>query len=453
MELYDDVVAHLKAGDLATLKELLNQQDVDKLLDLIRELGPSRRAIVFRLLHKDLALRLFEQSGSEVRHDLILAFGHDQAVEVFAELAPDARARLLDELPAGVAKRLVETLPREERRKLDVLMGYPPETAGRIMTPDYVRLTREMTVEQALRKIRQVGQDRETVYLLYVTDDQRTLEGEVSLQALVMAELDQTITEIMEEDVPWVVTDTDQEEAAQIIKQQDLLALAVVDREQRLVGIVTVDDAMEILEEEMTEDFLQRVAIAPFGKEQGHDSYRLVHGPIWRTWLIRVPFLGITLIGGLLAGSVISAYEEAIAAIPALAIFIPVVMDAGGNAGTQSSTIFARALVLGHISSRQMIGHLLREMAVGFTIGAILGVVAGGIVVVWQDSVEIAWVVGLALAGTTTLATTLGFLVPYGLQEIGIDPAAGADPIITTIKDITGLLIYFGLAILLLGAL
>jgi magnesium transporter len=453
MELYDAVVAYLEAGRIEALKALLNQQDIAKLLDLIQELGPARRAIIFRLLDKGVALRLFEQFGSETRKDLLLSFHHDQAVDVFAGLASDERARLLDELPAGVTKRLVETLPRDERRKLDVLLGYPPETAGRIMTPDYVRLTREMTVEQALRKIRQVGQDRETVYVLYVTDDQRKLEGEVSLQTLVMAELDQTIAEIMQEDVPWVVTDTDQEEAAQIIKQQDLLALAVVDREQRLVGIVTVDDAMEILEEEMTEDFLQRVAIAPLGREKGHDSYQLVHGPIWRTWLIRVPFLVITLIGGLAAGGVIDSYEEAIAAIPALAIFIPVVMDAGGNAGTQSSTIFARALVLGHISSRQMLRHLLREMAVGFTIGTILGILTGGIVLVWQRSTEIAWVVGIALMATTTLATTLGFLIPYGLQQVGVDPAAGADPIITTIKDITGLLIYFGLAILLLGAL
>jgi magnesium transporter len=453
MNLYPTVLEHLEAGNVEALKELLNQQSTDKLLGLIQELVPARRAVVFRLLHKDRALRLFEQSSSEMRHDLILSFSEDQAVEVFAELASDERARLLDELPASVAKQLVETLPREERQKLDVLMGYPPETAGRIMTPDFVRVTRDMLVQDALRKLRRIGRDRETVYILYVTDAERRLEGEVSLRALVMADLDQRIAEIMKQDVPWVVTDTDQEEAAQIIKQQDLLALAVVDREQRLVGIITVDDAMEILEEETTEDFLQRVAIAPMGKEKGHDSYRLVHGPIWRTWLIRVPFLAITLAGGLAAGGVIDTFEEAIAVIPALAIFIPVVMDAGGNAGTQSSTIFARALVLGHISSRQMLHHLLREMVVGFTIGVILGIVTGGIVALWQRSAAIAWVVGLSMMATVTLATTLGFLIPYGLQRAGLDPAAGADPIITTIKDITGLLIYFGLASLLLAAL
>ena len=450
MHLYDKTQAYLKAQDMLGLKTLLIEADMDALLVLIQELTSEERVIVFRLLDKDRALMLFEQLDVEQAQDLLAAFTHEQATAIFAALDPDERARLLDEMPAAIAKRLVAALPPQEREQVNLLLGYGPETAGRIMTPKYIRLTQNMTVGQALDKVRTQAASPETLHTLYVTDAGRRLVGWLPLQALILNPPSTTIAELMDRDVAWVTTDTDQEEAAQRLHHRDLLSLAVVDQGQRLVGVITVDDAMEIMEEEVTEDFFDKAALVSIGPHDS-SSYRLVNGALWHIWPVRLPFLLITLVGGLLAGTVIGVFEETLHGIPMLAIFIPVVMDMGGNAGTQSTTIFARALALGHINMRHFGAHLLREMGVGVTMGVAVGLLAGLIGAIWQGVPALGLVIGLSLTLTLTLATTLGFLIPYLLTRVGLDPAAGADPIITTIKDITGLLIYFALAYYLLG--
>lgn len=452
MSLYQSTQEYLEARDVRGLKDLLGQADMSELLTLIQELPSEEQVTVFRLLGKERALELFEQLDVEQRQALIAAFTEDQAISIFSALDPDDRARLLDELPAAVAKRLVEALPPPERQQINLLLGYPPESAGRVMTPKYVRLTSIMTVAEALEKLRRVGREREVTHTLYVTDVDRRLMGRVALLTLVLAAPDTVLASLMETDIAAVNTDADQEEAAQVILHRDLLSLPVVDHDKRLVGVITADDAMEIMEQETTEDFFDKAALVPLGKQES-SSYRLVNGPLWSIWAVRLPFLFITMVGGLLAGSVIDGFEHTLQAIPALAVFIPVVMDMGGNAGTQSSTIFARALALGHINPRQFGDHLLRELGVGLTMGAATGVIAGVIAVLWQGIGGLGWVIGLSLTATLALATTLGFLIPYLLTHLGLDPAAGADPIITTIKDITGLLIYFVLAYHLLGPL
>ncbi|HDQ72154.1 MAG TPA: magnesium transporter [Chloroflexi bacterium] len=449
--LYDLAREHLDAGDMQALKAVLDQADMDDLRALIENLAPRERVLPFRLLGKDRALALFEQLDVEQRQDLIASFTQERANDIFGALDPDDRARLLDELPAAVAKRLVEALPPTERSQVNLLLGYKPETAGRIMTPKYVRLMQEMTVAEALEKVRRVGREQDDIHTLYVTDAERRLLGQISLNELILAQPEERIASLMDIDLLWATTETDQEEAARLLQHHDLLSLPVVDQGQRLVGVITIDDAMEIMEEEVTEDFFDKAALASFtGRETGR-SYRLANGSLRDIWPVRMPFLLIAMVGGLLAGTVIGAFEHTIGSIPMLAIFIPVVMDMGGNAGTQSSTIFARALALGHINLRRFGVHLLREMSVGLSIGAVLGVVTGVIAALWQGVPALGLVVGLSLMFTTALATTLGFLIPYVLVRVGADPAAGADPIITTIKDITGLLIYFFLAYFLLG--
>ncbi|HQE98704.1 MAG TPA: magnesium transporter [Anaerolineae bacterium] len=450
MNLYELTQTHLEARDMQGLKTLMAEADMDGLLLLIQDLTPQERVIVFRLLDKNRALTLFEQLDVEQAQALLAAFTDEQAIAIFAALDPDERARLLDELPAAVAKRLVAALPPQERAQVNLLLGYGPETAGRIMTPKYIRLTQEMTVAQALEKVRTQAVSPETLHTLYVTDAERCLVGWLPLQALILNSPATPIVEIMNPDVAWVTTDTDQEETAQRLHHRDLLSLAVVDQGQRLVGVITVDDAMEIMEEEVTEDIFDKAAVVAIGSHDS-SSYRLVNGKLWDIWPMRLPFLLIALVGGLLAGAVIGVFEDTLHGIPMLAMFIPVVMDMGGNAGTQSTTIFARALALGHINMRHFGAHLLREIGVGVTMGAAVGVLAGLIGAIWQGMPALGWVIGLALTATLTLATTLGFLIPYLLTRIGLDPAAGADPIITTIKDITGLLIYFALAYYLLG--
>lgn len=453
MDLYTTVEQHLETGDMRELKAVLGDADTDELRSLVENLRPEERVPIFRLLDKDQALALFEQLDVEQRQHLIASFTREEAVDIFAALAPDDRARLLDEMPAAVTKRLVEALPPSERAQLSLLLGYEEETAGRIMTPKYIRLTREMTVEEALDKIRRVGREREAIHTLYVTDSERRLLGQVSLHTLILARPEEHIDTLMDADALFVGTDTDQEEAARILQHHDLLSLPVVGHGQRLVGVITIDDAMEIMEEEVTEDFFDKAALTPFADDSAHHSYRLANGSVPEIFPLRVPFLLITMVGGLLAGTVVSAFEVTIEAIPMLAVFIPLVMDMGGNAGTQSTTIFARTLALGHINLRRFGAHLLREMAVGVSIGAALGVVTRVIAAVWQGVPELGLMMGLSLTLTITLATSLGFVIPYALMRLGIDPAIGADPIITTIKDITGLLIYFALAFLVLGPL
>ena len=450
MNLYELTQMYLEARDMQSLKTLLAEADMDALLVLIQELTSQERVVAFRLLDKDRALALFEQLDVEQGQDLLAAFTHEQAIGIFAALDPDERARLLDELPAAVAKRLVAALPPQDREQVNLLLGYGPETAGRIMTPKYIRLTERMTVAEAREKVRAQALTTEALHTLYVTDAERRLVGWLPLQALILGESHTSIAEVMRTDVVWVTTDTDREEAAQRLHHRDLLSLAVVDQGQRLVGVLTVDDAMEIMEEEVTEDMFDKAALVSLGKHDS-SSYRLVNGTLWDIWPMRLPFLLITLAGGLLAGTVIGVFEETLHGIPMLALFIPVVMDMGGNAGTQSTTIFARALALGHINMRHFGAHLLREMGVGVGMGVAVGVLAGLIGALWQGVPALGLVIGLSLTATLTLATTLGFLIPYILTRVGLDPAAGADPIITTIKDITGLLIYFALAYYLLG--
>ena len=453
MDLYTTVREHIETGNVEALKATLRDADMDELRSLTESLLPENRVVIFRLLEKDRALALFEQLDVEQRQHLISSFTRDEATAIFAALAPDDRARLLDEMPAAVTKRLVEALPPSERAQLNLLLGYDPETAGRIMTPKYIRLTRGMTVEEALQKIRRVGREREAIHTLYVTDAERRLLGQVALRSLILAEGDETIDSLMDTEALFVRTDADQEEAARKLQHHDLLSLPVVDHGHRLVGVITIDDAMEIMEEEVTEDFFDKAALTPFADDPTHQSYRLANGSVREIFPLRVPFLLITMVGGLLAGTVVDAFEVTIEAIPMLAVFIPVVMDMGGNAGTQSTTIFARAAALGHINLRRFGIHLVREIGVGGTIGVALGVITGALAALWQGVPALGLVVGLSLTLTITLATTLGFLIPYTLMKLGVDPAIGADPIITTIKDITGLLIYFVLAYFILTPL
>ncbi|ABR49384.1 magnesium transporter [Alkaliphilus metalliredigens QYMF] len=454
MEIFKNTIwTHLENREMESLKKLLSDAEVIEILNVIRELSSEEQAIVYRLLSKDKALEIFEQLDTHLQQKLLASFTEERVIEIISELAPDDRVRLLDELPAKVTKKLVDSLSPEERKETALLMGYEEETAGRIMTTEYVRLKRSYTAGEALEKVRANAKEKETIYTIYITDDSRKLEGVLSLRELVMASPEDILENIMHQKVIKASTSTDQEEVARTLQELDLLALPVVDNENRLVGIITIDDAMDILEEETTEDIFDKAGLADFNRLESDRSARLVTGSVFQIWKVRLPFLLITMFGGLMAGVVIGAFEESLEAIAAVAIFIPVIMDMGGNAGTQSSTIFARGVILGHINTRKFLDHLRKETLVGLSMGALIGVATGIIASVWQGIPELGIAVGLALAITMTLATALGFLIPFMLLKLGVDQAAGADPIITTIKDISGLLIYFVLVNQFLGYL
>jgi len=449
--LRDSISLHIGNRDMEALKALLAGAEDMEILHSLNGLSPGEQVIAFRLLAKDSALRIFEQLDTDLQQNLLLSFADERVAEFVRELAPDDRVRLLEEVPAGVAKRLINSLSAGEREVTNALMGYSPETAGRIMTTEYVSLRRDMTAAEALEKIRRQAREKETIYTLFVTDGTKRLEGVLTLQALIMAEPGAKIEGIMSKKAIRVSTDADQEEVARTLQELDLLAIPVVDKEDRLVGIVTIDDAVDILEEEATEDIFDHAGLADITGSESGRSDALINGTLWRIWRVRLPFLLITLAAGFLAGLIIDGFQEALEAIAAVAVFIPLIMDMGGNVGTQSSTVFVRGVVLGHIDVGRFLGHLLKEVGIGFSMGALIGAAAGAIAAVWQGMPMLGLAVGLALVVTMTLAALLGFVVPYVLIKFNVDQAAGSAPIITSIKDVAGLIIYFVCVTVFLG--
>jgi magnesium transporter len=427
------------------LKAALQSISTHELIDVVERFDLSAQVTLLRLMAKDKALALFEWMDVHHQQALLQSFSDEAAMDYFSALEPDDRLRLMDELPAGIAKRLLSALSPEEYALTALLMGYEPNTAGHIMTPKYIRLDITMKVSQALDKVRRVGPQLETINHLYVTDEQRRLEGMIALSDLILASPERSVVELMNAHKISVRTDARDTQVAKLLQDTDLIAVPVVDFEGRLVGVVTIDDALDVLAEDALDAVFDKVGFVELNQRESDRSQVLINGRLVDIWRVRIPFLIITLIGGLMAGGLIAFFEETLEAIVAVAFFVPVVMDMGGNVGTQSSTIFTRALVLGQIDFKAFVRHWLREVWVGASMGLILGALGGALAWLWQGSVELSGVVAIALAFTIVIATALGFLVPYVLVKLGLDQAAGSDPIITTIKDISGLAIYFAL--------
>jgi len=454
MTLHEKILSHIKGKDMAGLKNLIASTEELEFLDAFYDLSPEEQVIAFRLLAKDKALLIFEELDTDEQQNLLHSFTDQRAIELVNEMAPDDRVKLLEEMPAVVAKKLIGSLSSEERQVTNALMGYQPETAGRIMTPEYISLRREMTADEALAKVRTQAKDKETIYTLFVTDNSKKLEGVLTLKELLTADGDTKIDDIMSKKAVKVSTDTDQEAVARTLQELDLLAIPVVDKEERLVGIVTIDDAIDVLEEEYTEDIFDQAGLADITGNESDRSEILINGSMWKIWKVRLPFLIITLAGGLIAASIMGGFEEALETITAVAFFIPLIMDMGGSVGTQSSTLFARAVVLGHIQPKKFAKHFLKEIGIGLSMGILIGAAAGIIAAFWRGAPAVLGVaVGLAVIVTTTLASLLGFLIPYVLIKFNVDQTAGSAPIITSIKDIAGLLIYFLFVSIFLGNL
>jgi len=453
----DTIFEYIKEKDIVRLRTLLHELDGVEALFVMNSLSRKQKALVFRLLDKECALFVFEQLEIALQKELLESFTDEYTREVIEDLDPDDRAGLFDEMPAGVAKKLLSMLSNEERQITNMLMGYEPETAGRIMTPKFISLKQEMTAEEALNKVRLQANDKETVYILYVTDDAKKLDGVLALKHLLIADSSAKVKDIMNDSVIKVTTDTDQEEAAKIVKEYDFLAVPVVDKEGRIVGIITHDDAMDILEHEATEDMFNQAGLADITGKETNRSEVLVRGSLWAVWKVRLPFLLVTLAAGLLTGTLISGFEETLAAVAVIAVFMPMIMDMGGSVGTQSTTVFARGVALGQIDTKKFLKHLSREAGIGLSIGLIAGAVTGGVAAVWgyfqSDLPLLGLAVGLAVLITVTLAAVVGFLMPFLLLKLKLDQAAGAAPLITAVKDLVGISTYFILATLLFSSL
>jgi magnesium transporter len=354
-------------------------------------------------------------------------------------MSPDDRVRLLDELPAKIVRRLLQYLSPEERQATNLLLGYQPETAGRIMTTEYVRLRESDTAQAALEQIRRVAKTLETIYVLYVTDPTRHITGFLSLKTLLLAPPSTQISDIMTKEVISVHTDTDQEEVAKIIQRYDFLALPVVDSEQRLVGIITVDDVIDILEAETTEDIYTSGGIQSTG-----DNY--FQAKLWSIVRKRVVWLFVLLLTNTLTSSVISAQEEVLEQVVALTAFIPLLIDTGGNVGAQSSTVVIRGLNTAELSLQKLMEVVRREAIAGLLLGVMLGLV----VVVWAYLLQGNWLVsltvGLTLAVISVLASVAGSGLPFLFKKLNLDPALMSAPFITTAVDVIGVWVYLTIA-------
>jgi magnesium transporter len=433
--------------DLKELRAFANSIPPTSLGMELAEMQPVRRALVFRLLEKDQAIAVFENLEVDQQQELIEGMHHEFIREIIEGMSTDDRARLLDEVPAKVAKKILEQLTPAERENTNILLGYAPGTAGRIMTPDYVHIKQEMTAAEALERIRKVGLDKETIYICYVTDSRRKLVGVISLRDLVLAPVDRRVGEMMKQkSVIMAHTSDDQEVVARLIKDHDLLALPVVDGEDRLVGIVTVDDAVDILEAEASEDFHRIVAISATARDESYFDMS-----VKSRFLRRLPWLIALLVAGAVSGNIIGAFEEELMAVAAIAMFIPLIMATFGNAGSQSATLVVRGLATGEIGRGRFVRILLQEIMTGAILGVGLGIGAFLLGYLLTANTSLGMAIGFAIFGVVVCSSIVGVSLPFVFKQIKIDPALASAPLITTIGDAISLLLYFNMVILFLG--
>ncbi|MEL6496142.1 MAG: magnesium transporter [Cyanobacteria bacterium J06623_7] len=422
---------------------LIPVQPVD-IAEAIEGLPKATQLIAFRLLSKAEAIEVYEYLNTDVQQALIQEFKRQEVLDVVDKMSPDDRARMFDELPAKVVRRLLSQLSPKERQATAILLGYGEDTAGRIMTPEYISLRENLTVGQTLERIRNQANASEVVYYLYVKDDSRRLTGIVSLRDLVVAAPDTTLAEIMARDVIFVHTDTDQEEVARTIQRYDIVALPVVDSEERLVGVVTVDDVIDIIEQEATEDIY-----ALGGVQSDGDNY-------FQTNLLtvarrRVVWLFVLLLTNTVTGAIIRSQEALLQQVVILAAFIPLLTGTGGNVGAQSSTVVIRGLNTDEIQNMGAGKVIFREATAGILLGLILGSVATVWAYLLQGSLEVALSVGISLIAIALLASVAGSALPFMFRSLGLDPALMSAPFITTAVDVLGVLIYFWIAKTILG--
>ncbi len=427
---------------LRTQLDEMNEVDIAEFLD---ELEPDQQVLVFRLLPKDVAADVFTYlEDSEDQEKIINALSDKELREVLDELYLDDTVDIIEDMPANMVSRILRNTDASTRSQINQLLKYPEDSAGSIMTTEFIYLHPDATVEESFARIRKVGLDKETVYTCYVTRN-RVLEGVVTVKTLLLSDYETRIGDIMETNVISVGTHEDKEDVAQMFSKYDLTALPVVDGENRLVGIVTVDDAMDVMEEEATEDIEKMAAILPTDKPYFQIG-------VVETWKHRIPWLLLLMISATFTGTILGFFEEALAANAALTLFIPMLMDTGGNSGGQASVTVIRAMSLGDVEFSDCFRVLWKELRVALLCSVTLGaVVFLKVILLDRKSIAVALVVALTIMVTIVVAKLVGCTLPMLAKKIGFDPAVMASPFITTIVDALSLLIYFTIATYILN--
>jgi magnesium transporter len=435
----------------STLRDILTTMNAADLAVLFENLKTDRLPLLFRLLPKELAAETFVEMESETQELLIRGFSDNELKEVVDELYVDDAVDIVEEMPANVVKRILRTADPEMRKMINEILNYPEDSAGSIMTTEYVTLRPNMTADDAIKRIRRTGLDKETIYTCYVTTDDRRLIGFITLKSLILSDENDLIEEIMDQNLISVKTTDDQEDVAQLFGKYDFMALPVVDKEGRLVGIVTVDDAIDVLQEETTEDIEKMAAIIPSERPY-------LRMTVFDLWKSRMPWLLLLMVSATFTGMIITSFENALAVQAALTAFIPMLMDTGGNSGSQASVSVIRGIALREIAFRDLPRVLWKEIRASIICGGTLAVasffklllVDKLILGIDGITLAVALVVCLTLFMTVICAKVVGASLPLFAKKLGFDPAVMASPFITTIVDAISLLIYFQVAKMLL---
>ena len=435
----------------STIRDILVTMNPADIAAVFAGVEPDKLPLLFRLLPKELAAESFVEMESEEQESLIKGISDKELRQVMDELYVDDAVDIVEEMPANVVQRILAQADPEMRKEINEILQYPEDSAGSVMTTEYVKLTPDMTVGDAILRIRRTGVDKETIYTCYVLQN-RLLVGTVSVKSLLLAPSDlQTIDSIMETNLITVTTHTDQEEVAQMMSKYNLLAIPVVDSDNRMVGIVTFDDAMDVVEEETTEDMEIMAGMTP------SDKTYLRSSPL-DLFIHRIPWLSLLMISATFTGMIISAFEEKLATMVCLTAFIPMLMDTGGNSGSQSSVTVIRALSLGELEFSDLGKVIWKEIRTALMCGLVLSVLCVGKVLLFDHlimnnpevTLMVAVTVGLTLAVTVLCAKIVGCTLPMLAKKLGFDPAVMASPFITTIVDALSLLVYFGMGTALL---
>ncbi|HND47124.1 MAG TPA: magnesium transporter [Anaerolineales bacterium] len=443
--------ALIEARDFNTLREQTKNWSAGDLAELMEPLSAEKEAVIFRLLPREQAAGVFSYLSEERQEELLKAMAREDVANILNAMSPDDRTSLLEEMPANVIQHLLGLLSAEERTVASQLLGYEEDSVGRLMTPDFVRVRPQWTIAQALEHIRRYGKDSETMSMIYVIDDNNKLVDDLRIRQILLASPTDTVADLMDSRFVYLKTTDNRETAVEAFKDSDLNALPVTDKEDTLIGIVTVDDILDVAEEEATED-IQKMG----GSEALDEPYMKI--AISKMVQKRATWLIILFISEMLTATAMGNFEHEIAKAVVLSIFVPLVISSGGNSGSQASTLIIRAMALGEVRLVDWWRVMRREFLSGLSLGAILGVIGFIRISVWHylfDAYGPHWfllavTVGIALVGIVLWGSLSGSMLPFLLKRVGLDPATSSAPFVATLVDVSGLIIYFTVAAVIL---
>jgi magnesium transporter len=442
----------IDARDFNGLRELFKEWPPADISEVILDLPDDEQVIIFRVLPAALAADVFEYLGIEEQQNLLRAMAHEQVANILNEMSPDDRTALLEELPSEAARKLIRLLTPDERRVAQALLGYPEGSVGRLMTPDFIAVHEDWTVQQVLDFVREFGRDRETLNVIYVVDEHNKLIDDVRMREFLLRPLDTKVSEIRDQNFAALKVNDSQEAALQEFRKYDRVALPVVDSAGVLVGIVTSDDMLDVAEEEATED-IQKLG----GLEALDEPYTTI--PFLRMVKKRATWLILLFLGEMLTATAMQGYNSEIERAAILAMFLPLIISSGGNSGSQATTLVIRAMALGELTLRDWFRVVAKELRAGLSLGLILGAIGFLRISLWQylhifDYGKYHWLVavtvGVSLIGVVAWGTIGGAMLPFLLRRLGLDPATSSAPFVATLVDVTGLVIYFNVALFIL---